>query len=209
MLLIYVDESGSASSTSPDPNYPIFVMAACLFDAAQYATRLAPDICALKLRYLGSDSPILHESEIRKRLGPFSFHRNESRREDFLEAITRAIEEGVPAVLAVAARPSLRNPDLTSEVVESLLRLILAKGEQPCHWIFEKRGRKEDAAISASLRRVAGPNHSWEFIPKLRGLPGLEMADMVARPIGLSVLRPEQPNRAFDRIKGRLTLLVR
>jgi hypothetical protein len=209
MLLVYVDESGSASSVSPDPNYPIFVMAACLFEADHYAKRLTPDICALKLQHLGSDTAILHESEIRKRLGPFSFSKKEPRRADFLAAITKAVADGVPEVLAVAARPSPESPDLTSGVVESLWELIEVKRAKPVHWVFEKRGAREDAVIGATLRRIAGPDHSWEFAPKLRGLPGLEMADMVARPIGLSVLRPEQPNRALACIKGRLTLLVK
>jgi len=33
---------------------------------------------------------------------------------------------------------------------------------------------------------------------------GLQLADLVARPIGLSVLRPGQPSRAFDAVKPKL-----
>lgn len=33
---------------------------------------------------------------------------------------------------------------------------------------------------------------------------GLQFADMIARPIGLSVLRPEQPNRAWEIIKRKM-----
>ena len=68
MLLVYVDESGSPSSSRTDPNYPIFVMAACVFEPDVYASRLLPAVGTLKIRHLGSDSPVLHESEIRKRL---------------------------------------------------------------------------------------------------------------------------------------------
>ena len=32
---------------------------------------------------------------------------------------------------------------------------------------------------------------------------GLQLADLVARPIGLSVLRPEQENRAFEVLKKK------
>lgn len=32
---------------------------------------------------------------------------------------------------------------------------------------------------------------------------GLQLADLVARPIGLSVLRPGQDNRAFDVLKNK------
>lgn len=33
---------------------------------------------------------------------------------------------------------------------------------------------------------------------------GLQLADLVARPIGLRVLRPDQPNRAFDALEPKL-----
>jgi hypothetical protein len=33
---------------------------------------------------------------------------------------------------------------------------------------------------------------------------GLQIADIAARPIGLSVLRPDQPNRAFAILKKKL-----
>ena len=33
---------------------------------------------------------------------------------------------------------------------------------------------------------------------------GLQLADLIARPIGLSVLRPDQPNRAFEIIKSKI-----
>ncbi|KQV02211.1 hypothetical protein ASC55_07915 [Microbacterium sp. Root322] len=33
---------------------------------------------------------------------------------------------------------------------------------------------------------------------------GLQIADMTARPIGLHVMRPEQPNRAWDLISTKL-----
>jgi hypothetical protein len=34
------------------------------------------------------------------------------------------------------------------------------------------------------------------------------MADMLVRPIGLSVLRPTQPNRSLEGLVNRLTILV-
>ena len=32
---------------------------------------------------------------------------------------------------------------------------------------------------------------------------GLQLADLVARPIGLNLLKPEQPNRAFNILKKK------
>lgn len=36
------------------------------------------------------------------------------------------------------------------------------------------------------------------FADKKTNSSGLQLADLVARPVGLSVVRPKQPNRAFD-----------
>jgi hypothetical protein len=34
-------------------------------------------------------------------------------------------------------------------------------------------------------------------------LAGLQLADLVARPIGMSVLKPAQPNLAFEAVKPK------
>lgn len=39
------------------------------------------------------------------------------------------------------------------------------------------------------------------FVDKKANSAGLQLADLVARPVGMSVLRPEQANRAFDVLK--------
>jgi hypothetical protein len=36
------------------------------------------------------------------------------------------------------------------------------------------------------------------MIPKTANSAGLQLADLVARPVGIKVLRPQQPNRAYD-----------
>jgi hypothetical protein len=208
MIIVYVDESGSPSSASPDPNFPIFVMAACVFEPNHYAQRLAPALCALKLRYFGSDSVILHESETRKRLGVFCFPNTESRRERFLADVTEIVREEVTGIVAVVTKPSPQRGDLTVESVEALCKLLSKTETGAAHWVFEKRGKREDATVHATMQRIAGLDHTWEFAPKLRGLPGLEMADMIARPIGLGVLRPNQQNRALELIKARVRLLI-
>jgi len=41
------------------------------------------------------------------------------------------------------------------------------------------------------------------FASKKINSGGLQFADLVARPVGLSILRPEQQNRAFDVLKRK------
>lgn len=48
---------------------------------------------------------------------------------------------------------------------------------------------------------MAGFYGPWD---KRTNSEGLQFADIIARPIGLSVLKPEQPNRAFTILRDKL-----
>jgi hypothetical protein len=43
-----------------------------------------------------------------------------------------------------------------------------------------------------------------QFADKKVNSDGLQFADMTARPIGMSILRQDQPNRAFEILKPKL-----
>ena len=74
------------------------------------------------------------------------------------------------------------------------------------HIIVEKRGEKEDAQLELAFRRIcAGANAlkmrlplELVMIPKASNSTGLQMADLVARAVGIKALRPSQPNQAYD-----------
>ena len=208
MHLVYVDESGSPSSLRTDPNYPIFVMAACVFDPDVYASRLLPAVGALKIRHLGSDSPVLHESEIRKRLGIFNFKGDIQARTAFIEGLSSVVQDCVPLVVAAVVGHSDLERDVDQAALQALWDGFREHSSGPSHWIFERRGKREDTAVSRAFEALSASGATHEFVAKGRGLAGLEMADMLARPIGLSVLRPTQPNRALEGLRKRMTILV-
>ncbi len=90
--------------------------------------------------------------------------------------------------------------------------------ERTIHVVFEKRGNKEDKSLELAFRRIV--SNDWQlgkthknfilfnfqsvFVPKLENSTGLQLADMAARPIGLSILNPNQKNRAFTIIKPKI-----
>jgi len=41
------------------------------------------------------------------------------------------------------------------------------------------------------------------MIPKSSNSVGLQLADLMARPVGLHHIRPDQPNRAFDVVQQK------
>jgi hypothetical protein len=66
--------------------------------------------------------------------------------------------------------------------------------------------------LELEFRRVCdGANYRREklpldprFVPKSANVPGLQIADLVARPIARHLLDPRQPNRAYDVIEKKL-----
>ena len=77
--------------------------------------------------------------------------------------------------------------------------------------LWEKRGTREDDELELEFRRIVdGDNYRSEQLPfeivfadKKSNSCGLQLADLVARPVGLSVLRPEQANRAYEILKEK------
>jgi hypothetical protein len=51
-----------------------------------------------------------------------------------------------------------------------------------------------------------GPVQGFEiiFADKKTNSIGLQVADLIARPIGLQTLRPDQPNRAYEIIRPKV-----
>jgi hypothetical protein len=78
--------------------------------------------------------------------------------------------------------------------------------------LIEQRGKREDDELELEFRRVcAGANYRNEvlafeprFVPKSANVPGLQLADLIARPIGRYILNRNQPNRAYDVIAQKL-----
>jgi len=79
------------------------------------------------------------------------------------------------------------------------------------HLVVESRGKKEDNDLELEFRRVCDGNNRLNrglsfdilFADKRAMSSGLQLADLVARPIGLSILRPEQSNRSFEVLKRK------
>ena len=75
----------------------------------------------------------------------------------------------------------------------------------------EARGAKEDKELELEFRRICdGANFFHKPLPfdmiiadKKTNSEGMQFADLTARPIGVSVLRPSQQNRAMEVLDGK------
>lgn len=212
MQLIYVDESGGHDLSRPDPNYPVFVLAAAVFDPSRYVESFVPRVTELKIRHLGHDGHPLHEAEIRKRLGVFGFEGEAGRQAAFMESLAGLVSDFADTVHAQVMLPSggeAGRADLLA--AGGLVSALADLGGRGNVLLLERRGRAEDEAMRRRLHQAAMRlrlDVRVDFCPKSHAVPGLELADLVARPIGLHTIRPWQDNRAFQLLQGKARIAL-
>ncbi len=221
--LVFVDESGDHGLDAIDPNYPVFVLAFCVIRKTDYVAKIVPAIQNFKLKHFGHDNVILHERDIRKDVGDFAFLKSKERKAAFIDELTQIVADApFTLICSVIRKEALKqkytNPDNPYHValgfgLERVHYCLQSQevGEKKTHVMVERRGKKEDAELELEFRRVCdGGNYNGEKLPleivfadKKANLPGSQLADLVARPVGMSILRPGQPNRAFELLEGK------
>jgi hypothetical protein len=216
--IVYADESGDHSLTSIDPHYPVFVLAFCVVRKPTYIDGIVPGFQRLKFEFWGHDSVVLHSHEIRKEHGDFNILRIAATRAKFLERLTGVIETADFTIIAAVidkqrhvqkyAKPA--NPYEIALVfcMERLQHCLMERGQADrlTHVQVECRGKAEDAKLELEFRRIcdgqnavgAMPNLDIRFMDKKHNSTGLQLADLVAHPIGRHMIDLGQLNRAYD-----------
>jgi len=219
--LVFVDESGDHYLKKYPKDYPMFVLAFVIISKDEYCDHLLPRFSRLKLKYFPDVSTIFHEREIRKAEKRFAFLTDANMRKSFhadLTAMMTDIDYKVAAV-AINKDEKTRRDMLTEDLYELGVKHGLAKVEEFLKSkndfnyttvTFESRAysveayRKADEQLYKYFRETAHENFGIEIHIKSAGGLGLQFADMMARPIGIHILRPEQPNRAWEIIKDKI-----
>jgi Protein of unknown function (DUF3800) len=222
--VVYVDESGDHGLQQINPQFPVFVLAFCIFRVEDYVSQVVPAVERLKFDFFGHDMIVLHEREIRKALPPFQRLLEPTIRAEFVDRLSSVVQTSAFTVVAVAIRKeefksrrgAADNPynvalEYGLERVFFRLQDRLQVGRETSV-IFESRGRTEDDQLELEYRRildttrVKGMSQTLQFriASKQVNSSGLQLADMVARPIALKVIRPDQKNRAWEIIEPKL-----
>lgn len=224
--IVYVDESGDHSLTSVDPNYPVFVLAFCVVRKQDYMDVVVPQAQAFKFRWFGRDTVVLHESDIRKDRPPFHFLKSRETKARFLDEFTGIMRDAPMTIIASVIRKGAltsryadpENPYHLSLMfcLERLQTFLDKQGQtgRISHVVFEKRGKREDAELTEAFARLQSGTHylARRSFPDIRidlagkqvNSTGLQIADLVARPIGLHALHPDHQNRAFDIVRSKI-----
>lgn len=230
-FLIFADESGDHGLVSIDEQFPVFALVFCIVRKDDYVNHIVPAMQRLKLGIWGHDQVILHEHEIRKEKGLFGVLRtNRALRERFLTDLTGLIAVAPFQVIASVIdknrlKEKYASPYNPYEVallfcMERTLNYLHQQGEsgKRVSVLFESRGRQEDGELELEFRRICDNRSNWGykrpdfqqmhfehlFVDKKSNSTGLQLADLVARPLALRHLRPDQANRALQVLDGKL-----
>jgi len=219
--LVFVDESGDHYLNNYPKEFPMFVLAFVIISKDEYCDNLLPQFSRLKLKYFPDVSTIFHEREIRKAEKRFSFLTNADLRNSFqkdLSALMTNINYKVTAV-TINKKEKVNRGLLTDDLYELGVKHGLKKIEDflidmndfnYTTVTFESRAysiesyRQEDDKLYKYFKETSNENFGIEIHIKSSGGLGLQFADLIARPIGIHVLHPEQQNRAWDIIKGKI-----
>ncbi|WP_076790479.1 DUF3800 domain-containing protein [Chlorobium sp. KB01] len=228
--LVFVDESGDHGLVTPDKEFPVFALVFCIISKHDYLNFLVPTVQKLKLDIWGHDQVILHERDIRKESGIFATLRtNRALREEFLERLTQIIADApIQLITSIIDKPKLLSKYATPFnpyelalrfCMERVLLYLSSQGEsgKRLHVLLEARGKIEDAQLELEFRRICANQCDWYyketdfqkmkfepvFVPKASNSTGLQIADLVARPLALQYLRPAQANRTYEILKSK------
>jgi hypothetical protein len=232
--IIYVDESGDHSLGSVDPNFPVFVLAFCIFKIEDYVSAAVPSMQRFKFRWFGHDSFVLHEADIVKKRGPFGFLQFDNLRTRFMDDLGEVLASMPMVVTAAVIRkdrlkgkyydPDNPYPLALLFCLERAHKFLKDRGSHGgrCYVVCESRSPKtagtgkEDGALELEFRRIVAGKHYLQsgletmpcfdivFASKQANSTGLQIADLIARPIGLRVFRGNQANKAFEIIRTKV-----
>lgn len=219
-FIVYVDESGDHSLTSIDVNYPVFVLAFCIFEKNHYLNDVVPQLQKLKFEYFGHDLIVLHEHEIRKEKAPFNIFPNREARQDFIHKLSEIIERSdFKLVSCVIDKKRVIDKSVhpyhlsLKHCLETLYEFICEQNQTDkiTFVIVEGRGKKEDEELELEFLRICGGDNKFQkslpfkikIVSKQVNSSGLQLADLVARPIGRYILDKTQTNRAFEILRQK------
>lgn len=232
--IVFADESGDHGLASIDPQFPVFSLVFAVFEKDRYAAEIEPEVRRFKFRHFGHDAIILHERDIRKEVPPFDRLRVDvDQRARFIAELSE-IMINLPmyvyasVILKERLRARYTNPWNPYEValhfcLERLCRRLVRDGQQgrTVHVLFESRGKREDGELELEFRRIVANESHWGwrrldfsvcrfepvFVAKAANMAGHQLTDLIARPLALRILRPDQSNRAAEAIWDRVSEL--
>ncbi|MCF7864099.1 MAG: DUF3800 domain-containing protein [Kiritimatiellales bacterium] len=226
--IAFFDECGDHSLEKIDADFPLFILSTVIIERSAYVEVVVPELTRLKLRFWPHEGVNLHSRDIRKEHGDFSFMRVPDQRKAMLTALSELMA-ALPFTLFITAIRKAKhkerygqNADNPYDVAltytfERVLHFLEGVGEISLPVTAEARGKNEDNQLEASFLRIVTEGTRYNsperfcalhcplmFRRKSDNIAGMQLADLCAYPAARKVLKPDQPNQAYEVIAPQI-----
>lgn len=225
---LFLDETGDHGLSFVDKNFPLFLLAGCLFENAEL-TKTEKEINDFKIEFFGTTEIILHSRSIRKCEGVFQILFDLEVKKNFYERLNKIISEVNFTIIGSGVNKEdhikkygkgAKDPYTLSLsfIMERLIFCLDNKGTNTTVDIkIEKRGKTEDQQLLnqynkildkgtyyVSSERFKNRISNFESFFKKDNIIGLQIADLCAYPLARHILNSKQPYPPFDIIKAKI-----
>ncbi len=223
--IMFLDESGDHSLDKIDKSYPMFVLAGCIFDIDYYSNVVEPNINKLKIKYFGKIDIIFRSYDIRKQKGDFSCLVDRKKRENFYDDLDNLIKSLDFKIITAAInklnlKEQYHEPDnpynLCLQFILERSVMFLGRTDDKLIFRIESRETHNDRKLAKVYENFRLNDHKLfkkeeiqskfidlSFNQKTQNIVGQQIADLVAYPVGISVLYKKRENKAFEIIKTK------
>lgn len=225
---LFLDETGDHGLSFIDKNFPLFLLAGCLFRDEELK-KTEKEIKDFKKDFFNTTDVILHSRSIRKCEDVFQNLFDLKVKKNFYERLNKIISKANFTIIGSGINKEkhikkygkgAKDPYVLSLsfIIERLIFCLDKKGPDTTVDIkIEKRGRAEDQQLLnqynkildkgtyyVSSERLKHKINNFESFFKKDNIIGLQMADLCAYPLARNILNPKQPYPPFDIIKAKI-----
>lgn len=180
------------------------------------------------MKYQGHNNTILHEADIRRpRTQEYYFLNDSDLKEEFINELSNIIDTiEFFHITTIVDKNKISGQKNQNNIYEFALLFCMERLHKQLKFnqknktvdiVIEARGKREDEKLELEFRRILDGQQQtfrtdslfdeiqYRFHTKGKdcNIVGLQIADLIARPIGVHYLKSEQPNRAYDIINGK------
>ena len=217
---VFIDETGEANISKPDPRYNLFVLCGVMFQEDHYQ-KFNENLNRIKIKYFGRDDIVLHSYCMRKNNGVFKIFQDKDVLHEFYKDIEPIFtQENYQVISCIVNKVEYRKryadrnyayEDALTFLCERAMSCMGKNKKSSLHFCLEKRDNRKDRELKKVYNRIIRFGTEYKsteefqlcnphlfFRGKSQNINGLQMADLCAYPIARKSLSPDTPQPTFD-----------
>jgi len=226
MKFLFLDESGDHNLTSPDPLYPLFVLAGCVMSEDYYNSTFNVRFTDFKLEMFGRKDIVLHYIDYTRNQNGFEQMVDKSFREKFYAGLNKIIKDAEFTLIgsivdklkhkakygALAIDPYT----LSLEIIIERFVKLLEESKEKGIIIAESRGQQLDNELNLAFldlkirgtkylrpKEIVDKIEAFNIRKKEDNITGLQLVDSLVTPIGRRYCQRKNYYIDYNAIKSK------